>query len=358
MDSIKMIKDLTNAFGAPGFERDVVDVAKKYISDDFMTSQDNLHNLYIRPKKENKHKFTVMLDAHSDEVGLMVRYINSNGTIVFTTLGGWVPAVLPSSKLRIKARDGSVVIGVVASKPPHFGSWAKIEELPPAIDQMVIDVGCISKEEVEDLGIGVGSPIVPCVDFEQIGDNMIAKAFDCRLGCAALIDTLEAVKNVDLGVNVVGALSAQEENDIRGARVVANVVRPDLAIIFEGSPADDTFAVPDAVQTAFRKGPMLRHMDEGMITHPGFLRLALDCAKANGITVQEAVRLGGATNGSAYHLSNEGIPAIVIGYPVRFIHSHHGIASITDYKAGVALAMAILKELNDENITKLLGGNA
>ena len=124
----------------------------------------------------------------------------------------------------------------------------------------------------------------------------------------------------------------------RGAAVTANTVKPDLAIVFEGCPADDTVAEPYMIQTAIHKGPMLRHIDARMITHPRFQRYALDLAEELGIPVQESVRTGGSTNGAPIHLSNQGVPVIVIGIPVRYIHTHYGLAAHSDVENAAKLA--------------------
>ena len=117
-------------------------------------------------------------------------------------------------------------------------------------------------------------------------------------------------------MDVTGAFAVQEEMGTRGATVTANTVKPDLAIVFEGCPADDTVAEPYMIQTAIHKGPMLRHIDARMITNPRFQRYALDLAEELGIPVQESVRTGGSTNGAPIHLSNKGVPVIVIGIHV------------------------------------------
>jgi len=348
MESIQMIKDLTMAFGAPGFEDDVLTVARKYAPEGARIVEDNTRNLYICPKGEENPNFpTILVDAHSDEVGLMVRTIKENGTLTFTTLGEWVPHVLPSQKVSIKNIEGKLITGVVATRPPHFGG----DDEPLSIDSMVIDIGATSKEEAEKaFKIAPANPIVPETDFmhDVAHDIMISKAFDCRLGCASVLEVLHDVKDLQLNVNVVGALSAQEEIGMRGAKVVANRVKPDLAICFEGTPADDTFAKDHLIQTRLKHGPMLRHIDQGMITHPRFLRFALNLAKELHIPVQEAVRTGGATNGTSIHLSNLGVPTIVIGHPVRYGHSHNSIASLSDYKKGVQLAVEIIKAMNSD----------
>lgn len=349
MNQLNMIKELTLAFGAPGFEDDVLDVAKKYVPQGYQTRRDSVLNLYMEGER-NPQKPTILIDAHSDEIGLMVQAIKADGSLVFHTLGGWVPAALYAQKMIVKNTAGDLISGVIVATMPHFGGGA---ETKPTIEGMTLDIGASSREEViEKYKIKPGCPIVPASDFEQRGDIMIAKAFDCRIGCAAVLDVLGQVKDLDLGVNVVGTLTSQEEIGMRGAKVAVQQVKPDLAICFEGAPADDTLAPAHMVQTALGKGPMLRHIDGGMVTNPRYLRYALDIAQQNNIPTQEAVRTKGSTNGAVFHLSNDGVPTIVIGCPVRYAHSHNSIASITDYQNAVALAVAVVKSLNQDIINK------
>jgi putative aminopeptidase FrvX len=175
----------------------------------------------------------------------------------------------------------------------------------------------------------MAAPVVPDVSFEycENHDIMIGKAFDDRLGCAAIVSTLRELEGAELKVNVTGAFAVQEETGLRGATVTAQTVKPDIAIVFEGCPADDTFAEPYAVQTALKKGPMLRHFDARMITNPRFQRFALDTARKKGIPVQEAVRTGGATNGGVIHLIGQAVPVRVISIPASYIHTHYSISS-------------------------------
>jgi len=132
--------------------------------------------------------------------------------------------------------------------------------------------------------------------------------------------------------------------------VTARRVKPQIAIVFEGAPADDRGTESWMIQTAVHKGPMLRHIDTRMITNPRFQRWALDLADELGIPVQEAVRSGGSTDGAPIHLSEEGIPCIVIGFPVRYAHTHYGFASLEDFRNGVRLASEIIRRLDDQII--------
>ena len=350
---LELIRALSNANGAPGFEDDVVQVLREKTAglDGADLQEDAMRNLYCR-LKSTEGKPTVMLDAHTDEVGFMVRAIHPNGTLRFITMGGWVPCNIPAHRVRVRNALGEYVPGIITSKPPHFMTEAERQRVPDPLE-MSIDIGARSAEEaVRDFHIRVGEPVVPDVEltYDEKHDLLMGKAFDCRLGCAALAETLRRSADKDLAVNVVGAFATQEEMGTRGATVTAQVAAPDVAIVFEGCPADDTFGEPYMMQTKLKCGPYLRHVDARMVTNPRFQRFALDLAAKRGIPVQDGVRTGGSTNGAPIHLSNGYVPTIVIGVPVRYIHTHYGIASVADVENSVRLACAVLEELNGDVI--------
>ena len=352
MNELQMIADFSNAFGPAGFEDDVLAVARRYAPRDARIEEDSLRNLYIYRHANAGGKPVVQLDAHSDELGFMVQAIRPNGTMKFIPLGSWVNSNIPAHKVKVRSKDGGLVSGVTVAKPPHFMTDAERNRMP-ALEEMSIDVGASSLEEARDVyGIRIAAPAAPDVTFEydEKRDIMIGKAFDNRLGCAAIQATLAALGDETLNVDVVGAMASQEEMACRGAVVTARRVNPEIAIVFEGCPADDTIVEPWLSQTAVHKGPMLRHIDARMITNPRFQRWALDLAEELDIPVQEAVRSGGATDGAPIHLSGYGIPCIVIGMPVRYIHSHYGIASLADFRGGVRLAAEIIRRLNEDVI--------
>lgn len=358
-NAVEMIKSLSNAYGVPGFEEEVLNEIRR-IGEPLGTFQeDKIKNLYLERKENQKamdepfnpydqnRPLRIQLDAHTDEVAFMVHAIYPNGTLKFIELGGWVASNIPAHRVKVKTVDGQWITGLTTSKPPHFLSDAERKQ---ALDssQIVIDIGSTSAEEVEELGIEIGAPVVPDVscEYNEERDLFIGKAFDCRSGCAAILDSLDQLAGKELAADVYAAFAVQEEVGCRGAQITAQRVKADLAIVFEGCPADDTFGEPELSQTKIAHGPMLRHVDARMITHPGFQRYAMNLAKELEIPMQTAVRSGGATNGSAIHLSNQGVPCIVIGLPVRYIHTHYGITKYHDHKAAVDLAVAILERMN------------
>ena len=221
------------------------------------------------------------------------------------------------------------------------------------IQSLVIDVGAVSKEDaVENFGIRIGEPVVPDVSFtyDEQHDIMMGKGFDCRIGCAALIETMRRLAEEELAVDLVGVLSSQEEVGERGVRVAVNKVAPQIALCFEGCPADDTFTEPYAIQTALKKGPMLRFMDCSVICSPRYQRYVLDLAEEKHLAVQASVREGGGNNGAIINTAMDGIPAIVMGVPVRYIHSPNGITSYYDFEATVQLAVEVVRSMSEEVI--------
>ena len=346
--TLALAEAVSNARGASGFEDEVVAAIRPYVAGFGRVEEDKLRNLYCFRSGNAEGRPVVQLDAHTDEVSFMVQAIKPDGTLRFLPLGGWVKAGVAGHRVLVRNALGEYIPGITTTTPPHYNAGDALD-----IDGMSIDVGASSPEEaVRDYHIRIGEPVVPDARFQydEAHGLMNGKAFDCRLGCAAAVQTLDLLKGEALEVDVAAAWPCQEEMGMRGAHVTANRVKPDVAIIFEGCPADDTVVEPYMVQTALRKGPMLRFIDRRMITHPRFQRFALDLGERLGIPVQSGVRSGGATNGAPIHLSNLGVPCIVIGVPVRYIHTQYGIATHADLENAARLAAAVIRALNADVI--------
>ena len=338
---IKMIKDFSNAFGVSGHEDEVVEVARHYLSD-FTLREDKMRNLFINESTN----IDVLLDAHSDEVGFIIQAILDNGMMRFLPVGGWDVKNVIGSQVTILNLNNEKINGIVASKPPHFMSEAE-RNGALSFNQLVIDVGACSYDEVvNDFHIGVGCFVTPSTKCEYNEHSKVfsGKAFDCRIGCAAVVETMKRLNNPKL--NVSGILSAQEEVGERGMICAMNQIKPKVMIAFEGCPADDSFESGRMIQSGLKRGVMLRHFDRSMITSPRFMRFALDVAKKHGIQVQEAVRAGGGTNGGVVHNAHSGIPSVILGIPTRYAHSGIGYCSLNDFESAVSLALAIIEELN------------
>lgn len=350
-DILALMKELTEAFGPSGFEDDVIEVIKKRTKfTDFQ--KDSINNLYLGLKKIDGKKPVVALDCHIDEIGFMIEHINDNGTMSFIPLGGWHIPNIVSNSVVIKSSSGEFVKGVIGSKPPHFMTEEDRKKLP-ALKDLYIDVGTRTREETQKVfGISVGDPVVPDTGFryDERTKSVCAKAIDDRVGALCVIKTLEYFDGKKIDINLAGIMTAQEEVGMRGASIAVNKVKPDLAIIFEGPPADDTFYFGERTYGAMGKGSQLRAIDGGMITNPKLNKHAVNIAKKNKIAHQVIVREKGSTNGAVYHKANFGIPCVVLGVPTRYAHSHYCYASYDDIIASIDIAKELIKSLNKEKI--------
>ena len=354
--TLEMIRALSDAPGASGFEEAVTAAARGYIDGIGRVEEDFLHNLYIYRSENEGGRPVIMLDAHADEVGFIVQAIKPNGTLRFLTLGGWNKNAMVSSKVLVRNAKGEYIPGIIASKPVHHMSAAEKANLALEVSDMVIDVGAVSMQDaVENYHLRIGEPVVPATkfDYDEAHGVMFGKAFDCRIGCAVILEVLRRMQGKTLPCDVAAVLSAQEEIGTRGCKVTVNRVQPDIAVVLEGCPADDTFAEPYMIQTALKKGPMLRHIDVSAICAPRYQRWALDLAREKGIPVQEAVRSGGGNNASVFQTSLLGAPSIVVGVPVRYAHSCNCMTTAQDFEASVQLVCALLENITPEMIAAL-----
>ena len=354
LNELELIRALSDAFGPSGFEDDVVRIVREQAADLGDIEEDCLRNVYIRRKENKGNRPVIMLDAHGDEVGFMVHSVRPNGLLRFVNIGGWNLNTLSSADVLVRNSLGEYIPGIIAAKPVHFQTAAeKAAGGVSEISALSIDIGACSREEaIRDFHIRIGEPIVPATRLrvDEGKGLLFGKAFDCRIGVAAMLKTLDALRGVELPCDVVAVLSSQEEVGERGAKVAVNRVKPDCAWVFEGTPADDTFTEPYAIQTALRKGPMFRHMDRTVICTPRYMRFVTDLAEREGIPMQTAVREGGGNNGAVILTSLEAVPVVVAGIPVRYIHSMNCIAALEDFRSAVALSVQALRQLTPELI--------
>jgi putative aminopeptidase FrvX len=351
---LALLKACTEASGAPGCEHQVRRIITREIPGENRT--DNCGNVICEiPGSSDGPR--VLLEAHMDEVGFMVQSLTDDGFLRFVTLGGWWPHVLLAQRVRVCTASGAEIIGVVTSRPPHFLSASEREKVM-SIDNLYIDVGARSLDELhEDYGIDVGDPIVPDSAFTQLHDPdmLLAKAFDNRVGCAVGIHACDVLSSETHPnqLSFVGAV--QEELGTRGAQPAMRSVDPDVAIVLEGTPADD---VPgggslDARQGALRQGPQVRIMDPSAMMNRPLVNLVRDTAIALDVPLQLAERRSGGTDARTIHLHGHGVPTVVIGVPARYIHTHSSIIYLPDYLHTVELVCELVRRLDAETVASL-----
>lgn len=350
--AIELLEELTNAHGAPGFEDEVRVIFARELKGLGELSTDGNGSVFC----ERGEGPRVLLTGHMDEVAFRVQSITPEGFIKMVPLGGWWAHTLLAQRVAIRTRSGEKVLGVVASKPPHFLPEAERTRVL-SLEQMFVDVGACSRGDAEkSFGIRVGDPVVPTTEFTAMkrDDHFMAKAFDNRVGMACAIQATQMLAADTFTNNLIACGTVQEEVGVRGATTAAVYAKPDVAIVLEGAPADDTPGFSKAMaQGAMGQGVQIRMQDPTAIMNPALVDLAVDVAEREGIPYQVTVRNGGGTDARAFHLSGTGVPSIVLGVPARYIHSHNSIIDVNDYLAMVKLSVALVKELDQKAVDGL-----
>jgi endoglucanase len=349
----KLLKELTEAKGVAGYEREVRSVIRRYLEPLGSITQDKIGSLICK-KSGDAEEPRVVLVGHMDEIGFMVKHVSKEGFIKFTSLGGWWDQVLLAQRVLISTHKGDVV-GVVGAKPPHLLSD---EERKKYVEkkEMYIDIGASSQQEVEEAGVRVGDPIVPISEFTILANSKtyMAKAFDDRVGCALTIAAMRAFANRGHPNTLFAVATVQEEVGARGAITSAEVINPDVALILEVDIAGDVPGIkPEETSIKLGEGPVLLAYDARMIPNLKLRDLVVDVAKIADIPLQMSAVEGGATDGGPIHLHKSGVPTVVIAVPTRHIHCHNAIMHRDDFDRAVELVTAVIERLDKKTVAGL-----
>ncbi len=345
-----MLKRFSEAFGISGYEDEIRSIIIDEISnvaDDVKV--DRLGNV-IATKKGSRGGLKILWDAHMDEIGFFVKYIDDKGYVYLSPVGGWWDLILPGQRVRILTDKGKFIYGVVGTKPPHLLRPEEREKVIP-LSKLFVDIGASSKKEVEDIGIRIGSPVdLDRQTISMLGDKATGKAFDDRAGVVALLQAFKSIDPVETDVYFVAAV--QEEVGLKGARVAAYSISPDVAFAVDVTTANDVpGGDPKEKVAEVGKGPAITVADgrsaSGLITNPKLLNLIIETAKKNNIPYQLSVMSGGMTDGAIIALTKEGIPTSTLSIPTRYIHSPVEVLSLRD-----VVNTAKLIEFTTKNITK------
>lgn len=351
--NLEFAEKLANADGIAGNEKEVYNILKSELTNvTTEITQDNIGSFISKSKHNGDVK--VMLAAHMDEVGFVVSKIDEDGFVFMKPVGGWWSQVILAQKVRITTRLGKKIKGVTGSKPPHILS-AEARKKPVDLDDVYIDLGVASKQEVLDLGVQIGDMITPNIDFEVMNNEkyLMAKAWDNRIGCYIMGEVMKRINEEDLGCTVYGVATTSEEIGLRGAKTAANFVNPDLAIAIDTSIDGSTPQINGAVSAKMAKGPIMLVMDASLIAHVGLRNYLIDLAEKHKIDYQLDMLMGGGTDGGAIHIQGSGIPCLSLVVATRYLHSHTSIIHQDDVNNAIELVYNFLKELNLEKLQQI-----
>jgi len=352
--SLELLEKLTQLDGIPGCEDEVRAFMREQLEDVGELETDNLGSLVCK-KVGKSERPRIIMPAHMDEVGFMVKDITEDGYLKFAPLGGWLDQTLLGHVVTVKTGKGDCT-GVIGCTPPHLMPREERDKLIKRA-KMFIDVGAPDKKyATEKLGIRIGDPIVPTEPFRAIGDgkHLLAKAWDDRVGCALLIEVMKALKRTPHPNTVFGVGTTQEEVGTRGAKTAADVVDPDFCVVLDVGLATDMPGIEGEVKVEFGKGPIIYVLDAGTIGHRRFNSFVMELADRKKIPYQLSIMEGGATDARAIGLHGRGVPSLLLGFPTRYIHSHAGLIHTDDYDATLKLLLEVVKALSPEAAADLL----
>lgn len=335
---IELLKELCMINGISGDEEKVRDYIIEQIKDFCEYEIDNLGSIIAFKKGAKTPDKRIMVSAHMDEVGFIVNYINDDGSLEITSVGGVEPSVVMGKRVVVGEKE---INGVVGSAAVHNISKEEREKAPK-LSSLCVDIGAKSREEASKL-VRLGDSVYFKSEFLRLGDNKImSKAIDDRFGCAVMIKLLQSEHEYDTYFTFV----VQEEIGLRGARAAAYTVNPDVAVVIEATTASDIPSAEGEKKVCLLgNGPVVSFMDRATIYSKELYNLAFDIAKEINVKCQTKTMIAGGNDAGAIHTSRGGVKTIAVSLPCRYIHSPSSVADVRDIEDTHRLIEELIKRI-------------
>ncbi|MDD5347391.1 MAG: M42 family metallopeptidase [Candidatus Omnitrophica bacterium] len=338
----QLLKKVLDSAGVSGYEKEIAAVMKQEFKKSCSeVTEDTFGNVIARKGKGRKK---IMLAAHMDEIGLLVKHIAKEGFLYFIKVGGIDDRVLLGQRVIIKTKQGDIK-GIIGAKPPHL---LKEEERKHVVkyEDLFIDIGAKNREDAQKR-VEVGDPVVfDCASGVLHNDLIFGKAIDNRVGCYALIKIMERLK---APAEVYAVATVQEEVGLKGARTSSFKLDPDFAIAIDTTVAGDTPGIRET-ESSLKLGEgvaitIIEAAGRGVIVNEKVKELFMQTAKKNNIKHQIDVLEGGMTDGAIIYMNREGIHTGVLSIPTRYVHAPAGVFHLKDLEAAVELAIKVIEKI-------------
>jgi len=350
--SERLLAELANAGGPPGFEEPVRAIMVRELKPHADSiAFDGVGSVIARHGAAGPK---IMLDAHMDELGGVVRRVTPQGFLTMQMLGGWLDQALVDQRWVIIGSKGPVkaVTGIRDIHVVPADERTKVY----ARDSLFLDVGARTAAEVAALGIGPGDPVVPDAPFEVLagGKRYLGKAWDDRVGCAVVIEALRRLKASGHPNQLFVAATVQEEVGLRGARPAADLIKPDIGIAIEGGiTGDSPGRNPEETQGVLGAGPGLFLYDSSTLPNRKLVALVRRVAADKGIPLQLDLVQGYGDDSAPIQATNGGVPTVNLVVPTRYTHAHNGIIDRGDFDGMVDLVVALIARLDAKTVSEL-----
>lgn len=351
----ELMRSLTEAPGPSAFEEAVREiVVEEYEALGASIEYDGLGSV-IATLPGSPEGPRIMVTAHLDEVGLMVQYVTPDGFIRVKTLGGWLRQALPGQRWVILGRDGPVP-AVSGLRTTHVTPPSQRDQVWP-LEEIFLDLGARTREEVAGLGVRPGDGIAPWSPFMVLPNGRYAaKAWDDRVGLAVMIEAARRIRDEGIAIpgRIVWVATAQEEIGLRGAQTSVALARPELGISIEaGVSADYPGIEPTQAQEQLGQGPGIFLLDSSMVPNRKLRDFFFEVAEDEGIPLQPDVLTGYGEDGAMIQRYDTGRPSVNMTVPTRYLHAHTGIIQRSDFDGAVELLIEVLRRLDQETVREL-----
>ena len=347
-----LLERLSNAPGPSGFEEPV----RKLMAEEMKPFASSLtfDGMGSIVATQGASGPKVMIDAHMDELGGMVRRITPNGFLTMQMLGGWFDQALVDQRWLIIGSKGPVR-AVTGIRDIHVVPPDERSRVYPR-DSLFLDVGAKTAGEVQALGIEQGDPVVPDSPFSILNgtDEYLGKAWDDRVGCAVVVEAMRRLAHTSPPARLFFVITTQEEIGLRGAHTAAEFVKPDVGIALEAGVVGDVFgARPEESQARLGAGPGIFLFDSSALPNRKFVAFVKQTARENQIPLQLDLVQGYGDDSAEIQKSTAGVPTVNLVVPTRYTHAHNGIISRKDFDRMVDLLVALLNNLNAKTVAQI-----
>lgn len=350
--TVQLLQQLADTPGPPGFEEPIRKVLVDHMKP-LSTSLtfDGLGSIIATHGTTGPR---VMVDAHMDELGGMIRRVTPRGLLTMQMLGGWLDQALVDQRWIIIGSKGPVK-AITGIRDVHVVP-AEERTRVYSRDSLFLDVGATSEAEVAAMGISPGDPVVPDAPFTILNgtDNYLGKGWDDRVGCAVVVEAMRRLATAAHPNQLFWTITTQEEVGLRGAETAAATVKPELAIAIEGGITGDVFGGrPEETQARLGAGPGIFLYDSSALPNRKLTALVKQTAAEKKIPLQLDLVQGYGDDSAELQRSNGGVPTINMVVPVRYTHSHNGVMNRRDFDQMVELLVAVLQKLDAATVARI-----
>lgn len=351
--------NIVDRIGVSSREHGIVEYITKNLQNqkNIKINQDPMGNLIckINSTKTNNKPFSLLIDTHMDELGLMISDITDDGFLLFVPIGGWWEHTMLSQKFTVITNKDKHITGTIGGIPIHILPMEK-RKIVINMEDLYLDIGARSKKEIQDLGIEIGNIAYKNNKSFLLANNdyLAGKAIDNRISCSVLFYLLKTLSSSKMNCNLIGVFAAQEEVGLRGAKSGAYNSNADVAIVIDTTISHDQKDMTEHNKCSLGNGFAVEVLDATVISNPKLVNFIKKLADKYKINYSYSCITGGGTDGGYVYRARKGIITMVLSIPTRYLHTHNEVCSISDAYDCYNIVKHFIQEFTHKDFLSIL----